>query len=376
MVDDTFVLCERGIDKVWSFFTMIQSIRSNGGVVVWSLWFLLHLAVVVARTAPVLGWIVPSTFTTCSSSSSSSSSITLQRQQQQRQQQRQRQHWRPLFSSENNELSVFDSIQKRFACTRFQRFDKIKETTSEASVGNPTIIEKALECLDWARRAPSGFNAQPYKLLLVSSPQAKAAMAQYCIGRNAHRVRDSDCTVLFLADRQVVQTLFAEYGKLLDNKLKGWKLRKVQLLIAMFSSGFPFPKWLSGPISFGMRFAMRVVSWITRGWFPVPTLSSSEAWSQKNTMLVAMSYLLACTSQNVATCPMEGYQSWGIRRVLQIPRRYTIPLIVATGTPYIRNQTQQEGTDDAGMTHGTTKDTATPRYPKETMIYQNVFGQS
>jgi hypothetical protein len=60
---------------------------------------------------------------------------------------------------------------------------------------------------------------------------------------------------------------------------------------------------------------------------------------------------------------MEGYMAWGIRQSLNIPRRYTIPLMVATGKPYIRStdadaaSTSTSSTkDDAGMTHGLGKD--------------------
>jgi hypothetical protein len=95
------------------------------------------------------------------------------------------------------------------------------------------------------------------------------------------------------------------------------------------------------------------------------------SWSQKNTVLVATTYLLGCTSRNVATCPMEGYNVAGIRRILNIPRRYMIPLIAATGTPYIRETI----TDDAGMSHGLPNTAAgTPRYPTEEMIFGNKFG--
>jgi nitroreductase len=276
--------------------------------------------------------------------------------------------------------SLDDAVHNRYACTRFQRFDGRNATDTTPSTGDMSIVQTAYECLDLARRAPTGFNIQPYKLLLVKSPEQKAKMARYCIGHNAHRVRDSDCTVVFLADRQVVQEVVRKdfQNQLKGDTWKGWKLFKLRLLIAMFSSGFPFPKWISGPLSWGIRLAMRVVSWMTRGWLPVPTLSSSETWSQKNTMMVAMTYLLACTSRNIATCPMEGYMAWGIRQSLNIPRRYTIPLIVATGTPFIRTNSNNSTTkdqDDAGMTHGRGKDLSTPRFAKEQMIYGDVFGQ-
>lgn len=283
--------------------------------------------------------------------------------------------------------SFDDAVMNRYACTRFQRYDNRNEKLDFASPCNPKTIQVAYEALDLARRAPSGFNIQPYKVLLVSSKEKKEALARYCIGHNAHRVRDSDCTAIFLADRQVVKT-FGNFSNLLKQNSKDNKtpkgLFKMKLLIAMFSSGFPFPKWLSGPASWVMRFGMRLVSWVTRGWYPLPTLTSSETWSQKNTMLAAMTYLLACSSRQTATCPMEGFLAWGIRNALKIPRRYTIPLIVATGSPYIRTDESVDtsmSTDDAGVTHGPPSSkgsastaTSTPRFQLQEMVYDDIFG--
>jgi nitroreductase len=287
-----------------------------------------------------------------------------------------------LLSHHDEIVSTFDdAVSQRYACTRYQRYDNINTTTTTvASPADPFILKQALTVLDMARRAPTGFNSQPYKLLVVSSPEAKLLLAKYCIGHNAHRVRDSDCTVLFLADRQVMLD-WNRYRQLLlgSNKAMSWLKRlKIRILIAMFSSGLPLPLFLSGPISFLFHFAMRTVSWIVCQPFKIllvlPTLSSSQTWSEKNTMLVAMSYLLGCSSRNIATTPMEGYLTWGIRRSLKIPRRYTIPLIVATGRPYLRNSTINVGKDDAGLTHGNTKGTSSPRFPSNTTIFENKFG--
>jgi nitroreductase len=272
--------------------------------------------------------------------------------------------------------TAFDTtVQNRYACTRFQRFDGNMTSIDTPSPSDPGVVSQALEVLDQARRSPSGFNAQPYKCLLVYSPQAKAALARYCLGRNAHRVRDSDCTAVFLADREVMWSL-NKYQTMLESQNPAWKqrkwgMRKVKGLILLFSQGLPLPKFLAGPISFGMRLAVSMLAFFTRSYYPLPSWSSAETWSQKNTMMVAMTYLLGCTSRHLATSPMEGFNVAGIRRVLKIPRQYTIPLIVATGKPYRRETI----TDDAGMSHGLpSTPSGTPRYPMEDMIFGNEFG--
>ncbi len=279
--------------------------------------------------------------------------------------------------------SFDDAIRNRYACTRYSRYDgdysPADKPQKKASSADPQVLQLAREALELSIRAPTGFNAQPYKLVLVESVAAKEALSKYCIGRNRDRVLDSDCTVLFLADRQAMSS-WSGYKELLmessernrqKSKLAWLKLRA---LVALFSNGIPLPKLVAGPISFGIRLAMRIVSWFTRSWLVVPTLSSPECWSQKNTMLVAMAYMLGCSSRGLDTTPMEGYLSWGVRQSLGIPRRYTIPLMVSTGRSYKSSSaTVKDGEDDAGMSHGKSPDKASPRFSIEWVVYENEF---
>lgn len=348
-----------------------------------------------------------------------------------------------LIKTQQNDLITtsagFDSIvNKRYACTRFQRYQeplfnshhdaevseiaKVPTTTRvpHASLSDPTVIKAAHECLQLAQRAPTGFNAQPYRVILVHSKEGKERLSQYCLGRNADRVRDSDCTAVFLADKECGRdgTRFANF--LMDNMdpplpskedgdsnttnstkantsrtrrpLSSRALFKLRMLIMLFSSGYPIPRFLNVPFSFGVRSAMSILAFLARclqsmrlrfrilsKLIPTdiqmfPTLTSAETWAQKNTMLVAMTYMLACTSRGLASCPMEGIDAAGLRKVLGIPRgRFSIPLIVSTGTPYQRSVNESSETDDVGLSHGDDGNFS-PRYNVEEVVYGNSFG--
>ncbi len=293
----------------------------------------------------------------------------------------------------------FDNIvESRYACTRFHRNDGTvsnnnvnNKSKPTASISNPEVVKIALHCLNLSRRAPSGFNAQPYRLLMVNEKDKKEEVSRYCLGRNADRVRDSDCTILFLADKECLRE-YKRFGKFLDepesissdgdvdNKksLSPWLKRKMQFFILLFSSGWPLPRFLSNPISFCMRLGVSTVSVITRRRILVPSLGSAETWASKNTMLVAMTYMLACSSKGLVTCPMEGFNAGGLRKALGIPRRFAIPLIVSTGLAYKRER-EEEGFDDVGMEHGpkseSRKSGSTRRYPLEEVIFTNEFGK-
>ena len=75
---------------------------------------------------------------------------------------------------------------------------KENKISPSAAVSDPSIVQKAHQCLALAQRAPTGFNAQPFRVIVVHSKEAKERLAEYCLGRNADRVRDSDCTAVFL----------------------------------------------------------------------------------------------------------------------------------------------------------------------------------
>lgn len=178
-------------------------------------------------------------------------------------------------------------------------------------------------------------------------------------------------------------------------------LLKLRILILLFSSGYPLPRFLSVPLSFGVRLGVSVLSFFARRLHSLkqssskflsallpgnisllPTLTSAETWSQKNTMLVAMTYLLACAAHGLATCPMEGFDAHGVRRALGVPRgRYGVPLLVSAGRPYRRGDGatgadgggEEEETDDVGLSHGAS--TLSPRFPVAEVVFGNAFGQ-
>ncbi|GAX20623.1 hypothetical protein FisN_3Hu525 [Fistulifera solaris] len=264
-------------------------------------------------------------------------------------------------SSNNRNILSFDqAVMSRFACKSFQRANATVPECVTASPSDPEIIRQALECIDMARLAPSSFNTQPYKVVMVHNPEQKLALSRYCLGPNADRVRDADCTAVFLADRKVLKTLprFSQFLQQQNRQMT----KLLAFYIAVFSSGYPLPRILSAILSFSFRWAMSMLNIVTRILrLPptLPTLSSTETWSTKNAMLVAMTYMLACSSRGLATIPMEGIDGPGIRRVLRIPSRYAIPLVIATGR---------------AASPMTNLDWRSRRYPREEMIYENQFG--
>jgi nitroreductase len=213
-------------------------------------------------------------------------------------------------------MSLDDAILNRYACKKFRRYcDEASGSvvSDTAALCDPTVLQRAIHCLDLARRTPTSFNTQPYKVVLVYSPEQKMALSHYCLDVNAARVRDSDCTAVFLADKEILRT-FPQYRQLLNNiseknsnsPMTRNALSTLKLFIALFSSGYSMPRFLAAPISFLVRTGVSLAHLFTKWFCPMPTFSNAETWASRQAMMVAMTYMYACTSCGLVTIPMEG----------------------------------------------------------------------
>ncbi|KAL7569054.1 hypothetical protein ACA910_016898 [Epithemia clementina (nom. ined.)] len=271
-----------------------------------------------------------------------------------------------VIDDDSLRASAFDeTVIQRYACKKFQRADGSESNGKSASQSNPNVVRTARHCLDLARLSPSAFNTQPYRIVLVHSPEQKLALAQYCLGPNKQRVLDSDCTAVFLADRQILKTI-RRLSQFLQSSKNGKNraLRKIDMLyVSIFSSGYPIPRFIAAVVSFLVRFGIGLTDFLCRkllGICQFPSLSNAETWSSKQVAMAAMTYMLACSSRGLATIPMEGINASGIRQVLRVPQnRYAIPLVVSTGTPSEKPKQSLS---------------SSRRYPTEEVLFDNVFG--
>ena len=96
--------------------------------------------------------------------------------------------------------SIFDNVIKsrRFS----KKFDKSRSI-------DPELIEKLLRL---SQTAPSSFNLQPFKIIVVQQESKREALADTMLGGNHQRVRDAPLTLVYLSDRGTPET-FTEVVK-------------------------------------------------------------------------------------------------------------------------------------------------------------------
>jgi len=174
--------------------------------------------------------------------------------------------------------------------------------------------------------APSGFNLQPYKIILVSSEEGKHVLSKAMLGTNGQKVLESSLTAIFAADIDPVQNT----RKLMDLELAN-------------GTDAGYVSSLPSKISFLLgkgAVASTLKATITHLLSPIqasPNIkpsytNSAVGWSYKNTALAASTYMLAATAHGLTTAPMEGFDERRLCSALDIDQeRYSIPLVISTG---------------------------------------------
>lgn len=76
---------------------------------------------------------------------------------------------------------------------------------SERAFSNKPVSDSVLrKVLELTQMAPSSFNLQPYKLLVVKSEEARSVLGKCMLGGNAARVETAPVTVIFAADKSML----------------------------------------------------------------------------------------------------------------------------------------------------------------------------
>jgi nitroreductase len=205
--------------------------------------------------------------------------------------------------------------------------------------------------LDQTLSTPTAFNLQPYQLLLVNEKDAKEKLSKCMLGGNANRVNDSTITCVLLSDLQPSIRI----PKILESEQNSGCRTPEYLVHLPLSASFFTGE--GGHLSNALKSrALLNLSQVK----PVPHPTSVEGWSNKNTGMVAMTYILSCESEGYSTSAMEGFDMERVKEALGIPDRYTIPMIISTGV-----------CGDSSLE----REKRTPRLSKEETVMWNCFGK-
>uniref|UniRef100_A0A0G4HN17 Uncharacterized protein n=1 Tax=Chromera velia CCMP2878 TaxID=1169474 RepID=A0A0G4HN17_9ALVE len=217
----------------------------------------------------------------------------------------------------------------------------------------PVDVRVLNRLLEMTRRAPTSFNSQPWKVVVLSDRDDKVTRHRlskaFVGGRNQERVVAAPVVLFFLADLHAALR-GRDIGERFVNDLvesqkrlriwAGGKMKEVEKgRFAAFQKLLPlFILFFSGCIPILplriVLFLLRKVCSVCLGLVTaMPAVPTAAQWAEKNAMLPALSFCLAATSVGLLTAMLEGFDSVKVRSVLGIPSRFSLPVAVIMGYP-------------------------------------------
>lgn len=209
-----------------------------------------------------------------------------------------------------------------------EAFFQVIESRRSVRVFEPTPVpeEVVRRCLDAALKAPNSSNLQAWEFHWVRTPEKKRLLAQACLAQPAATTAPE--LIVFVA------------------RTGRWKEMRSRMLEAFRAQG-DVPKaamdyyekliplvMTVGPLGlFGLA---KKVALFWRGLSkPSPREPTSAAdlrvWAVKSCALACENFMLAARATGYDTCPMEGFDSKRVRKLLNLPSDAVVTMVISMG---------------------------------------------
>ncbi|MDD5200774.1 MAG: nitroreductase family protein [Terrimicrobiaceae bacterium] len=187
---------------------------------------------------------------------------------------------------------------------------------------DPALVDRLLGITQWA---PSGYNLQPTRFVVVTDRAIRPALRRACMDQP--QVEEAPVVIVFAGDHLAYEHHFEETlgldlaaGAVTDEY--AGILRKILPLAIQ-----------RGPARLNWLWKATLLP-LVRCVRPVPDLPAvnKRFWLAKQAMLCAMNFMLAAEAAGLNTLPMEGFDTARLRRALDLPRCWEPMLVVPLGT--------------------------------------------
>tara|TARA_Y100000991_G_C21972671_1_gene350319 strand:- start:1865 stop:2629 length:765 start_codon:yes stop_codon:yes gene_type:complete len=226
-----------------------------------------------------------------------------------------------MFSSVSAEPDAALDMPELDAGVFYDVVDSRRSTRIYAQDGIPDeVIDRVV---DAAQKAPNSSNLQCWELYRVASSENKEKLVKACLGQPAASTAPE--LFVFVARPD------------LWRRNNAWTLQEFDRRGNMPERAYQYFTKITR-----IAYTQGVFAWVKRLWFPLRGLtqatprepigrSDMRVWAHKSTALSAAHFMLAMRAEGYDTCPMEGMDSRRVKKLLALPRRAEICMVVSAG---------------------------------------------
>ena len=227
-----------------------------------------------------------------------------------------------LFESKNTHKEQAQTINK-------EEFIKaVKSRRSVRIYNDEPVLEKDMkECLELALLAPNSSNLQPWEFYWVRNHDKKNKLIEYCLNQPAAQTAQELVVCVARPD--------------------SWKVNAERMLSIFKDKGDQIPKsaityykkivplaYNQGPLG-TVGLIKKIIIFFRGINTPTPREPSSKnemkIWAHKSTALACENLMLSLRAYGYDSCPMEGIDSKKIKKLLNLPRKAQISMVISAG---------------------------------------------
>lgn len=198
----------------------------------------------------------------------------------------------------------------------------------------PIDGEKVKKCLELVTLAPSSSNMQLWEFHHITTPELLSKVSRACLDQTATSTASQ--IVVFITRRDLSRkrakfVLDFERGNIRRNSPKERQEKRIKDRELYYGKLMPFVY----SRFFGIIGAIRVLLANIIGLFRPMMRDVSEndirVTAHKSTALAAQTFMIAMANEGYDTCPLEGFDSKILKKILQLPRGAEVNMVVACG---------------------------------------------
>lgn len=197
--------------------------------------------------------------------------------------------------------------------------------------------EKVKHCLKLATLAPSSSNMQLYEFYHITDKSLIQKFAYACLSQSA--VSTADQLVVFVTRRDLFrkranQVLEFERGNIRRNSPVERQEKRIKDRELYYGKMIPFLyARFFGLLGLLRKILSESIS-LFRPMFTNTTESDQRIVVHKSCALAAQTFMIAMANEGYDTCPLEGFDSRRVKKILNLPSSAEINMIISCG---IRN---------------------------------------
>ncbi|APG65257.1 nitroreductase family protein [Tenacibaculum todarodis] len=189
-------------------------------------------------------------------------------------------------------------------------------------------------CLEQASLAPTSSNMQLWEFIHITNKETIAKIAPMCFNQNAAKTAQE--LVIFVVRKDLWRKRAKANLSMLDkmfgkNNPKSEQKSREKVARNYYGKIIPFAYFDFFGIAGFFKYIMILITGLFKPMYREVRNSDMRIVAHKTCGLAAQTFMLSMAAENYDTCPMEGSDTWRVKRLLNIPRNAEINMIVSCG---------------------------------------------